>query len=200
MNDDGTMARMPDLIKFAQFHNMKIATIADLIAYRRRSDKLVKRSYETTLTSDFGGEFKLVVFDSEVAYAEPLALVKGDISGDEPPLVRMHAYDPRNDLFGESGGKAKQLEQAMRIIGQEGRGVLVFLRETREMRMSEFLQLQEEGNVAQLRELRDYGIGAQILTDLGISRMVLLTNSPKNVVGLEGYDLEIVGTRPLKED
>ncbi len=199
MNDDGTMARMPDLIKFAQFHNMKIATIADLIAYRRRSEKLVKRNFETTLSSEFGGDFNLVVFNSDVAYAEPLALVKGDISGDEPPLVRMHAYDPRNDLFGEVGGKAKQLEQAMRIIGAEGRGVIVFLRETRELRMSEFLQLQEEGNVQQLRELRDYGIGAQILTDLGISRMVLLTNSPKNVVGLEGYDLEIVGTRPLKE-
>ena len=199
MNDDGTMARMPDLIKFAQFHNLKIATIADLIAYRRRSDKLVARSYDSTLQSEFGGDWRMIVYRSEVAHAESIALVKGDIAGDEPVLVRMHGYDPRPDLFGEIGGKAGRLEEAMRTIGAEGRGVLVFLRESREMAISHFFEMQEKGNVEQLRELRDYGIGAQILSDLGIRKMVLLTNSPMTIVGLEGYNLEIAGTRPLKE-
>ena len=200
MNDDGTMARMPDLVKFAQFHNLKIATIADLIAYRRRFDKLVSRSHETVLNSDLGGEFRLVVFDSQVSYAESLALIKGDISSDEPVLVRMHGYDPMPDLFHEAGGKAGRLQQAMRMIAKEERGVLVFLRETREMRMSEFLQAQEENNLEMLMDLRDYGIGAQILADLGVRKMILLTNSPKHVVGLEGYNLEIVDTRPLEEN
>jgi 3,4-dihydroxy 2-butanone 4-phosphate synthase/GTP cyclohydrolase II len=197
MNDDGTMARMPDLIRFAQFHNLKIATIADLIAYRRRSDKLVERSHETSLVSEYGGEFQMVVFTSQVSYAESIALVKGDISGDEPVLVRMHGYDPNPDIFGEAGGKAGRLEQAMRDIADEGRGVLVFLREARKMSISEFLQAQESQDKAKLEDLRDYGIGAQILSDLGVKKMVLLTNSPKHVVGLDGYNLEIVGTREL---
>jgi len=151
------------------------------------------------MDSEYGGDFKLVVFDSQVSYAESIALVKGDISGDEPVLVRMHGYDPNPDLFGQSGGKAGRIEAAMRQIADEGRGVLVFLREAHPMSISEFYRAVEQQEVAKLANLRDYGIGAQILSDLGVKKMILLTNSPKHVVGLEGYNLEIVGTRPMKE-
>lgn len=200
MNDDGTMSRMPDLVKFAQYHGLKIGTIADLIAYRRRFDKLVQKEYTYNLESEYGGEFTVNVYNCDVSYQQPMAVVKGDLSGPEPVLVRMHNFEPRADMFGEVGGRAGQLELAMREIGREGRGVVVFLREQHAMKMSEYLRMQQEGQHEALAELRDYGVGAQVLTDLGITDMVLLTNSEKTIVGLEGYGLKVVGTRPISKD
>ena len=193
MSDDGSMARLPDLIAFAQRHGMKIGTISDLIAYRRRNDNLVRMREEQTVVSEFGGEWTLRIFADETHGAEHIALVKGDISGDTPLLVRMHALDPMLDVVGLGPkGRTREFADAMRLIAREGRGVLVLLRDVT-------MHLQAEGEVSP-QTLRQYGLGAQILSALGVGRMVLLTNSPRpKVVGLEAYGLEIVGTRKISE-
>jgi len=193
MSDDGSMARLPDLIAFAQRHGMKIGTISDLIAYRRRNDNLVRMREEQTVVSEFGGEWTLRIFADETHGAEHIALVKGDISGEAPLLVRMHALDPMLDVVGLGPkGRTREFADAMRLIAREGRGVLVLLRDVT-------MHLQAEGEVSP-QTLRQYGLGAQILSALGVGRMVLLTNSPRpKVVGLEAYGLEIVGTRKISE-
>jgi len=193
MSDDGSMARLPDLIAFAQRHGMKIGTISDLIAYRRRNDNLVRMREEQTVVSEFGGEWTLRIFADETHGAEHIALVKGDISGEAPLLVRMHALDPMLDVVGLGPkGRTGEFADAMRLIAREGRGVLVLLRDVT-------MHLQAEGEVSP-QTLRQYGLGAQILSALGVGRMVLLTNSPRpKVVGLEAYGLEIVGTRKISE-
>ena len=193
MSDDGSMARLPDLTAFAQRHGMKIGTISDLIAYRRRNDNLVRMREEQTVVSEFGGEWTLRIFADETHGAEHIALVKGDISGDTPLLVRMHALDPMLDVVGLGPkGRTREFADAMRLIAREGRGVLVLLRDVT-------MHLQAEGEVSP-QTLRQYGLGAQILSALGVGRMVLLTNSPRpKVVGLEAYGLEIVGTRKISE-
>ncbi|WP_208349136.1 3,4-dihydroxy-2-butanone-4-phosphate synthase [Pseudaestuariivita rosea] len=193
MNEDGSMARLPDLIAFAQLHNLKIGTISDLIAYRRRHDNLVRQRTSETITSEFGGEWELRVYTDETQGAEHIALIKGDISGDDPVLVRMHALDPMLDIVGTGGrGRAAEFSDAMKLIADEGRGALVLLRDLH-------MKLSAEGEVSP-QTLRQYGLGAQILSSLGISKMTLLTNSPTpKVVGLEAYGLEIVGTRKISE-
>jgi 3,4-dihydroxy 2-butanone 4-phosphate synthase/GTP cyclohydrolase II len=196
MNDDGSMARLPDLIPFAKEHGLKIASIADLIAYRRRSEKLVKRLVESTLHSRFGGEFRCIVYGTTLGYAEHIALVKGDISVDST-LVRMHSLDVWQDVLGDSThGKTGLLQAAMQKISAAGSGVVVVIREPRKTAVSDNLRLkmgQEPKNPA----LRDYGIGAQILLDLGVKQLTLLTNAPKNIVGLDGYGLEVTGHEPV---
>ncbi|WP_119678587.1 3,4-dihydroxy-2-butanone-4-phosphate synthase [Indioceanicola profundi] len=198
MNDDGTMARLPDLIQFAQLHGLKIGTIADLIAHRRRTETLIERMYRTRLDSHFGGGFDMIVYRNRVSGAEHLALVKGDVRGGPPPLVRMHALDIVKDLLGDTRrGPGGDLEVAMREIEREGRGVVVILRDAQPFSLSDRLRtLDQDGGLPQ-GELRDYGVGAQILTDLGVGEMVLLTNTRKTVVGLEGYGLTIVGQRAI---
>ena len=193
MNEDGTMSRLPDLVAFAQRHNLKIGTISDLIAYRRRHDNLVAVTKEETVTSEFGGEWKLRIFTDTAHGDEHIVLTTGDISGDEPCLVRMHALDPMLDIVGLGPtGRASEFSDAMRIIAEEGRGVLVLLRDTT-------MKLVTEESVSP-QTLRQYGLGAQILSSLGLSRMILVTNSPQpKVVGLEAYGLEIVGTRQIRE-
>jgi len=190
MKEDGSMARLPDLVAFAQRHGMKIGTISDLIAYRRRYDNLVNEREARAVHSEFGGDWLMRVFADETHGAEHIVLTKGDISGDEPVLVRMHALNPMDDVLGLRPGRAGQMAAAMRLIASEGRGVVVLLRDT-EMKMA------PQGGVSP-NTLRQYGLGAQILAALGVHRMILLTNSPSpRVVGLEGYGLSIEGTRPI---
>ncbi len=193
MNADGTMSRLPDLVAFAQRHGLKIGTIGDLIAYRRRHDNLVRMRQEQTITSEFGGDWRMRIYTDETQGAEHIALVKGDIAGDAPVLVRMHALDPLLDVVGTGGpGRAGEFGDAMRAVAAEGRGVLVLLRDLH-------MKLAAEGE-ASPQTLRQYGLGAQILSSLGLSRILLLTNSPQpKVVGLEAYGLEIVGTRRIPE-
>ncbi len=199
MNEDGTMARLPDLIQFAQYHGLKIGAIADLIAYRRRYDRTVKRRIENELKSRHGGDFRMIVYGTTVEYGEHLALVKGDITTPEPVLVRMHSMNLMEDLLGDQHrNRGGALQNAMQLIGEEGRGVVVVIRETRSTVLSERIQdeLTEKADKGG-RFLRDYGIGAQILLDLGVKEMVLLSNTERHIVGLEGYGLKVVETRPV---
>jgi len=196
MNDDGTMARMPDLIAFAQHHGLKLGTIADLIAHRRRTERLVQRVEDSMLPQAIGGDWRAVVYASTISPGEHLALVKGDISGTEPVLVRMHAASLINDLV--AGRTLGELHGAMRMIAQAGRGVVVLLRDGRADGLSDQIRRGRGRTVAP--ELRDYGIGAQILADLGLSRIIRLSNHPRPIVGLEGYGLEDVETRPIETD
>lgn len=203
MNDDGDMARLPDLIQFAQFHGLKIGAIADLIAYRRRHDHIVERTESTALSSVHGGDFDMHVYVNTVSYAEHVALVKGDISDGAPVLVRMHALNVLDDVLMDArGGKAGDLQKAMDRVGEAGRGVVVLIREPHRKALSDRVRLRENKppapDSAGGGELRDYGIGAQILADLGVSDMILLSNTEKTVIGLEGYGLHIVDRQPLE--
>ncbi len=196
MNDDGTMARLPDLIPFAQQHNLKIATIASLIAYRRRYEKLVERQLQTTFQSEYGGEFSLYVYVNTMAYAEHIVLVKGAIDPNKETLVRMHALNILSDALGDMHDKKNHdLQRSMEIIAKEGNGVIVLLREPKPDGLSDMLRAREVAHTT--GELRDYGIGAQILLDLGVKNMRLLTNSKRWVVGLEGYGLTVKGHQPI---
>ena len=204
MNDDGRMARLPDLVTFAKAHDLKIASIADLIAWRRRNESLVQRMVETTVTTRIGGDWRMMIYANTISNIEHIALVKGDISGDAPVLVRMHALDLMADLLGEVSEKraGNELAAAMQMIGDAGQGVVVVLREAS---ASSLTAMVSQKIVTQIdggsnRELRDYGVGAQILTDLGVSQMVLLSNTRPNVVSLEGYDLEIIDWQPLQQE
>ena len=196
MNDDGTMARMPDLVAFAQHHGLKLGTIADLIAHRRRTEKLVRRVQEGEVEQAIGGTWRAIVYESTAAPGEHLALVKGDVSTDAPVLVRMHAAS----LFREvvSGRGLGDLHAAMRMIDAAGRGVVVLLRDPRPDALS--IRLKRGATNAIAPEIRDYGIGAQILEDLGVKRIIRLSNNPRPLIGLEGYGLQVLETRPLPSE
>lgn len=205
MRDDGSMARLPDLVQFAQFHSLKVATIADLIAYRRRTESIVERSVETMLDSKHGGQWRMIVYQDRTTRTEHIAIIKGDISGPEPVLVRMHSLNVMEDVLGDRTGMrgGGEVQQAMTTIAREGRGLVVMIREPTPTAVSERVRQSLRDHAAGRRsenELRDYGIGAQILLDLGISRMLLLSNSRRTVVGLEGYGLTIVAQRPMQVD
>ena len=191
MNEDGTMSRLPELVAFSQRHNIKIGTISDLIAYRRRNDNLVRVSSSSVITSGFGGEWNMRIYSDETHGDEHIVLTKGDLTGDEPVLVRMHALDPMQDIVGISGvGRAGEFGAAMELIAAQGRGVIVLLRDTT-------MKLVTKDTVSP-QTLRQYGLGAQILSSLGLSDIVLLTNSrAPNIVGLDAYGLSIVGTRSI---
>ena len=196
MNDDGTMARLPDLLSFAQQHDLKVATIADLISYRRRTESIVERSLESVLDSRYGGSWRMIIYLNKVTYAEHIALIKGDITGETPILVRMHSLNVMEDVLGDQSGSrgGGELQSAMRHIADVGRGVVVVMREPTSTALSEKIRSKiktaiPEGGAE--NELRDYGVGAQILLDLGIKEMILLTNSEQTVIGLEGYGLSI---------
>lgn len=199
MNDDGTMARLPDLVKFAQFHSLKVATIADLIAYRRRHDNLVTRLKETEITSKNGDQFQLHVYANTVNYAEHIALVKGDIAGPDPVMVRMHAINVFDDIIGVEGRRDDLISESMRLVSEEGRGVIVIIRDTSPTVVSDMFSLEgSEGTGIAPKQLREYGVGAQILLDLGVHDMRLLSNSnPRTIVGLEGYGLRVVEQVPI---
>ena len=198
MNDDGTMARRDDLIAFAQLHGLKIATISDLIAYRRRYDHLVEQTLETDFDSRFGGAFRLGVYRSKVGYGEHVALWKGDLSGPEPVLVRVHALNLLDDVLGNrASGKSGELETALEMIGEAGRGVVVLIREPLPTSLSDRLSAEADDPTDQ-NELRDIGVGAHILWDLGVRNMILLSNSQHTYVGLEGYGLSVAECRPIR--
>ena len=204
MRDDGQMARLDDLVAFAQFHKLKIGTIRDLIAYRRRHDRLVEKRTELRFTSRWGGEWTAITFFNKATGDEQVALVKGRVDSGRPTLVRMHQMSPLVDAFGEVSDRAGLLSGAMKMIGEEGAGVIVVINRPMKGAMSRDIRARAEGRAVgspELEELRDYGVGAQILTEIGVHDMVLLTNTHHTLVGLEGYGLSIVGERgiPLGE-
>ena len=211
MNDDGTMARMPDLMTFAQEHGLKIATIADLIAYRRRTEKLIELVATSKINSRFGGAFDVRVYANKVTYAEHLAIVRGDVTGEEPVHVRVHQHNLLADSLGddtasvffrgEARSRAGELEAALEFIAKKDRGVVVVIREPTQTTLSRFIkERQGQPMSTPLAELRQYGIGAQILQDLGVRNMVLLSNSQHKVVGLEGYGIHLTGQQPFGAD
>ena len=195
MNDDGTMARLPDLVAFAQRHALKLGTIADLIHHRRRTERLVEKVEEGLLADVVGGDWQLFVYANTVEYAEHLVLVKGDLSGDAPVLVRMHGVNLLNDVLGGPGSET--LHDSMRQIAAAGRGAVVLIRETRPTVLSERVR-RLAGAARPTSQLRDYGIGAQILLDLGVKDLILLSNTPRTIIGIEGYGLNIVARRPIE--
>ncbi len=196
MNEDGSMARLDDLVPFAQKHKLKIGTIADLIEYRRKHDSIVTVIEETTIHSAFGGDFLMKVYSNTVEPAEHIALVKGEIDGSKPVPVRMHHHNIAKDLLGDGGASRSDVHRAMEILGDEECGVVVVIREVEADAIS--AKLRERKSDKSGKRLIEYGVGAQILLDLGVKEIELLTNSPlPKVVGLEGYGLTIKGTRPL---
>ena len=207
MKDDGRMARLPDLLKFGQKHNLKIAQIADLIRYRRRHDRIVERRAHTTINSVHGGAFDLYLYVNKAHYAEHIALVKGDVKGDEPIPVRVHSLNVLEDVLGDRQlDRGGELAGAMELIAKMERGVVVVIREPRATSLSGQIGrlVQVAGGQAPpdlagdgSENLREYGVGAQILHDLGVRDMILLTNNKKNIVGLDGFGLNLVEQRPI---
>lgn len=203
MNEDGTMARMPDLVAFAQRHGLKVGTIEDLIAYRLKHDQLVKEVAKTRIESAFGGAFDLHVFQTTVEPVEHLALVKGDLSAPGPVLVRVHAANVLGDLLGIGGeqGAGTLVSKSLEAIEREGRGVLVLIRDLGPRSVSSWVERQKATGEKSIRGRRqvETGVGSQMLRALGISDMVLLTNAPSDTyVGLEAYGLRIVGRRAIE--
>jgi 3,4-dihydroxy 2-butanone 4-phosphate synthase/GTP cyclohydrolase II len=197
MNDDGTMARLPDLVTFAQLHGLKIGTIADLISHRRRFDHFIQRTSESVFRSHYGGDWKMVVYVNTIEYSEHIVLIKGDISTPDPVLVRMHAINVLSDILGDAHVARDRLAESMRIIAHQGRGVVVLLRQARPTFVTDMVlkRLSEEDR----RRVKEAGVGAQILLDLGIQDMILLTDTPeKKVVALDGYGLNVVDTHPIR--
>lgn len=194
MNDDGSMARLPDLVAFAQLHGLKIGTIADLIAYRRKNDRFIERRIETDFEGEGGAQFKLIVFRNALDDAEHVALVKGMPSPDAPTTVRMHKVSFIDDVLHAAGGRGGLVEKGIKALAAvEGAGVMVFIRETSQTAIVERLGAHPAlpKDEREARRLREYGVGAQILLDLGVREMNLLTTKPQTIVGLEGYGLSV---------
>jgi len=194
MKDDGTMARMDDLVAFARMHKLKMGTIRDLIEYRMRNDHLVEKASESAFQSDYGGDWRAMTYRNKIDGSTNVVLQKGKVLPDEPTLVRMHAISIFDDVLGRSGPRKRTLQRCMAEIGKEGRGLIVVLMPSGPQSLQ-----HEVGGTTDGSELRVYGIGAQILADLGVHDMTLLTNSHRTVVGLEGYGIHVVGERPIPE-
>jgi 3,4-dihydroxy 2-butanone 4-phosphate synthase/GTP cyclohydrolase II len=196
MKDDGSMARLPDLIAFAQLHGLKIGTIADLIAYRRRTERFVERVLETPFESDYGGEFRMVIYRNTIDGNEHFALVKGKVEPNRATLVRMHQVDITADVLGRAGARRDYARDSLRAIAANpDGGVAVFIRDLKPTGLSE--RYGAEAAPDPHRALRDYGVGAQILLDLGVRDMILLTATTVKPAGLDGYGLRIVDRRPI---
>ncbi|GAY23465.1 3,4-dihydroxy-2-butanone-4-phosphate synthase [Sphingobium fuliginis] len=199
MKDDGTMARLDDLIPFAQKHRMKIGTIRDLIAYRRRHDHMVERRAETVFNSQWGGDWKAISFYNKATQIEQLVLQKGHVSPDEPTLVRMHQLSLLDDVYGSTGPRNGLLAKSMEIIARQGAGIVVVLAA---QAPGDFMSRSLRHHAGQpdsgMDELRDYGVGAQILAELGVHDMILLSNTHHSLIALDGYDLAVVGQRSIE--
>jgi 3,4-dihydroxy 2-butanone 4-phosphate synthase/GTP cyclohydrolase II len=200
MRDDGTMARLDDLLGFARIHELKIGTIRDLIAYRRKHDRMVEKKAEITFTSKWGGDWKACTFFNKATGDETMALVKGKIDPAKATLVRMHTLSVFYDIYGEVSDRSELLHRSMEIIGEEGSGVIVVINRSMQGMMSRTIEIKNSvraGETPPMEELRDYGVGAQILAELGVHDMVLLSNTHHTLVALEGYGLSIVGERAV---
>ncbi|MDI3335367.1 3,4-dihydroxy-2-butanone-4-phosphate synthase [Defluviimonas aestuarii] len=192
MNEDGTMARLPDLVTFAQKHGLKIGTISDLIAYRRRHDNLVRETGSRTVTSAHGGDWTMRIFTDQTEGTEHVVLTKGDITTAEPVLVRTHALNILEDVLALGPSPEGELARAMKIIAKEGRGAVCLFRDPKAKLVAE----EEDGP----RTIKQTGLGAQILSSMGLKQLILLTDSPlTRYLGLDAYDLHITGTRPITE-
>ncbi len=200
MRDDGTMARLDDLVGFARMHDLKIGTIRDLIAYRRRHDRMVEKRAEISFTSRWGADWKACTFFNKATGDETMALVKGKIDPDGVTLVRMHTLSMFYDIFGEVSERADLMRRSMEIIGEHGSGVIVVINRPMNSSMSRTIEIKNSvraGGEVPIEELRDYGIGAQILAELGVHDMILLSNTHHTLVALEGYGLSIVGEQRI---
>jgi len=200
MRDDGTMARLEDLISFARMHDLKIGTIRDLIAYRRRHDRMVEKKAEAQFTSRWGGDWTARTYYNKATGDETMTLIKGRIDPSKPTLVRMHTLSIFADIFGEANDRSELLHRSMEIVAEAGCGVIVVINRPMQRLMSRSIELKEQyrkGEAPPIEELRDYGVGAQILAELGVHDMILLTNSHHSLVALEGYGLSIVGERSI---
>ncbi len=199
MKDDGTMARMDDLVAFAQLHALKIGTIRDLIAYRLRRDHNLNRVGEARFQSMFGGDWTAITFRNKAAGSEMLALVKGEVDPAKPTLVRMHVVDVFTDMLGVAGDRHGLLQSAMAEIAREGAGVIVMITQQMPNMLTRFISRKSDESpaVSDLEALRDYGVGAQILSALGVHDMILMTNSPRTLVALQGFALDVVGHRAM---
>ncbi len=211
MDEDGTMARMPSLERFSETHGIGICTIADLIEYRMRKESFVHRAVEATIPTAHAGEFRIIVYENDVDHMQHIALVKGDIDPQKPVLVRVHSECLTGDIFGSLRCDCgDQLHEAMKMIDKEGSGVLLYIRqEGRGIGLVNKLKayvLQDQGfdtvdanlELGFQADLRNYGIGAQVLVDLGVRKMRLITNNPKKMIGLEGYGLSIIEQIPIE--
>ena len=190
MNEDGTMARMDDLVPFARRHGLKMGTIRDLIEYRRKHDHLVERVAEVPFTSDYGGQWKLLTYRNKIDGSDSFVLQMGHVDPGQPTLARVHTVSILDDMLGQPGPRKRTLQRAMAEIGREGAGLIVLLIRPQESG-------EPGGGEARDMDLRAYGIGAQILADMGVHELILLSNAHRNVVAIEGYGLNIVGERPI---
>lgn len=198
MRDDGSMARMDDLVSFARLHDLKMGTIRDLIAYRRKHDRMVEKASEMAFTSRWGGDWIARTYYNKATGDETMTLIKGRVDPSKPTLVRMHTLSIFTDIFGEANDRADMLHRSMEIIGEEGAGVIVVINRPMQKLMSRTIDIRQRyraGDTPATEELRDYGVGAQILAELGIHDMILLSNTHHSLVALEGYGLNIVGER-----
>jgi len=199
MNDDGSMARLPDLVAFAQLHGLKIGAIADLIAYRRRTEHHVERVLERPFETAYGDGFRMVIYKNLIDRTEHAALIKGKVDSAKPTLVRMHRVDLASDVLAHGGERSRYVPRALKAIAEhDGAGVAVFLRDPNPGSLSERYSDEKTGPIAH-HALRDYGVGAQILADLGVRDMILLTSQPQQPAALWGYGLRIVGWRAITD-
>ncbi len=205
MNDDGTMARIPDLIKFSEKHNIKIGKIVDLIAYRRHKDNFLNKSYESKITLKSGEDFDIKIYESSFDKTEQIVLSKGEIDDGNPILVRVHVTDYFENLLGDYGSNDESLRKSIKEISKEGRGILILVRDSGSSAISQLAALQDDNSKDEKNaqeeklELRIFGMGAQILSELGVKKMILLTNTDWKFIGLEAYNIEIIETRLLSE-